>query len=302
MKARSLGYNLKQGFKNIHRNRMFSIASIATISACIFLFGVFFSIVMNFKYMFTEFEKNLCVTVLFDEDLSEERIAQIGEEIRVRDEVDNIHYTSADEAWEEYKQVYFNGNDAAAESFGDDNPLADSSSYEVYLKDASAQDSLVAFIKGLEGVRQVNYSASTATSLTEVAVLIGYISAAIIIILLLVSVFLISNTITIGVSVRKEEISIMKLIGATDSFVKAPFVVEGVTIGIIGSLIPLAIIYFAYEYIVRYVMERFTLFGNSNWFLGVNEIYRYLLPIAIILGIGIGFIGSHITLRKHVRI
>lgn len=302
MKIRSLGYNVKQGFKNIHRNRMFSIASIATISACIFLFGVFFSIVMNFRYMFQEFEKNLCVTVLFDEDLPEERIAQIGEEIRVRPEVDSIHYTSADEAWEEYKEIYFNGNAAAADSFGDDNPLADSSSYEVYLKDAASQDSLVVFIKGLSGVRQVNYSASTATSLTEVAILMGYISAAIIIILLLVSVFLISNTVTIGVSVRKEEISIMKLIGATDSFVKAPFVVEGVTIGIIGSLIPLAIIYFAYEYIVKYVMERFTLFGNANWFLGVNEIYTYLLPVAVILGIGIGFIGSHITLRKHVRI
>ncbi len=145
-------------------------------------------------------------------------------------------------------------------------------------------------------------SASTASNLSDIAVMIGYVSIAIIVILLAVSIFLISNTITIGVSVRKEEISIMKLIGATDSFVKAPFVVEGITIGIIGSIIPLVIIYFAYEYVIEYVTERFSLFGNSAWFLGVNDIYKYLLPISIILGIGIGFIGSHITLRKHVRI
>lgn len=302
MKISSMGYSMKQGFKNIHRNRMFSVASVATISACIFLFGLFISILMNFQYMFQELEKNLCVTVFFDEGITEERIAQLGEEIRIREEVDSIHFTSAEEAWEQYKKDYFKGYEDAVESFGDDNPLASSASYEIYLKDASRQTELVNFLNGLEGIRDVKYSASTASNLTDIAVMIGYISAAVIIILLAVSIFLISNTITIGVSVRKEEISIMKLIGATDSFVKAPFVVEGITIGIIGSIIPLIIIYFAYEYVIQYVMNRFSLFGNTTWFLGVNDIFKILLPVSIILGMGIGFIGSHITLRKHIKI
>lgn len=302
MKISSIGYSMKQGFKNIGRNRMFSIASVATISACIFLFGIFFAMLMNFEYMFQEFEKNLCVTVFFDEGTTEERIAQIGEEIRVREEVDNIHYTSAAEAWEQYKLDYFKGYEQVAESFGEDNPLAGSSSYEIYLKDASRQMELVVFLESVEGIRQVNYSKSTAENLTDIAVILGYVSIVIIAILLAVSVFLISNTISIGVTVRKEEISIMKLIGATDSFVKAPFVVEGVAIGIIGSIIPLAIIYFAYDKVVEFVMGKFSILGNATWFLGVNDIYRYLLPIAIVLGIGIGFVGSHITLRKHVKI
>ncbi len=302
MKISSLGYSMKQGFKNIGRNRMFSIASVATISACIFLFGIFFAMLMNFEYMFQEFEKNLCVTVFFDEGTTEERIAQIGEEIRVREEVDNIHYTSAAEAWEQYKIDYFKGYEQVAESFGEDNPLAGSSSYEIYLRDASKQMELVAFLESVEGIRQVNYSKSTAENLTDLAVILGYVSIVIIAILLAVSVFLISNTISIGVTVRKEEISIMKLIGATDSFVKAPFVVEGVTIGVIGSIIPLAIIYFAYDKVVEFVMSKFSILGNATWFLAVNDIYRYLLPIAIVLGIGIGFVGSHITLRKHVKI
>lgn len=302
MKIRSLGYTMKQGFKNIGRNRMFSIASVATIAACIFLFGIFFSMVMNFRYMFKEIEKNLCVTVFFDEGIDETRIAQIGEEIRVREEVSKIHFTSAEEAWETYKQDYFKGYEDAALSFGDDNPLEGSASYEIYLNDASKQNELVAFLNNVVGIRQVNYSQSTANSLADIAVVIGYVAAAIIAILLAVSVFLISNTITIGVSVRKEEISIMKLIGATDSFVKAPFVVEGITIGTIGSLIPLGIIYVAYEYIVRYAMSHFSLFGNATTFLGVHDIFKYLVPISIVLGIGIGFIGSHITLRKHIKI
>ena len=94
----------------------------------------------------------------------------------------------------------------------------------------------------------------------------------------------------------------MKLIGATDSFVRAPFVVEGIAMGIAGSIIPLVVIYFAYEYVVSYVATKFSLFGNSEFFLSVNDIYRYLLPVAIVLGIGIGFVGSQITLRKHVKI
>lgn len=302
MKISSVGYSVKQGFKNIRRNRMFSIASVATISACIFLFGIFFAMVMNFKNMFQEFEKNLCVTVLFEDDMTDEQIAQLGELIRARDEVDSIHYTSPEEAWEQYQVDYFKGYEEAKDTFGDDNPLINSDSYEIYLSDASKQVALVEFLKSQEGVRQVNYSASIADNLTDIAVIMGYVSAGIIAILLAVSIFLISNTVAIGVTVRKEEISIMKLIGATDSFVKAPFVVEGVTIGLLGSLIPLVVIYFAYEYVIAYVSSRFALFGNSEWFLGVNKIYVYLLPVAIILGIGIGFIGSNITLRKHIKI
>lgn len=302
MKISSVGYTMKQGFKNIGRNRMFSIASVATISACIFLFGIFFAVIMNFDFMFGELEKNLCVTVLFDEGITEERIAQIGEEIVIREEVNNIHFTSAEEAWEQYKQDYFKGYEEAAASFGDDNPLKDSSSYEVYLTDASKQGELVMYLEGIDGVRQVNYSSSAADTMADFAIIIAYVAAVIIIILLAVSIFLISNTITIGVSVRKEEISIMKLIGATDSFVKAPFVVEGMTIGTVGSLIPLVIIYFAYEYVISYAMEHFSIFGGSNWFIGVNDIFKYLVPVSLLLGIGIGFIGSHITLRKHVRI
>lgn len=302
MKIRSVGYCTRQGFKNISRNRLFSLASIATISSCIFLFGVFFCIVFNFQNMVKETEKNLCVTVFFDKDITEDRIKEIGADIRLREEVDRVEYTSADEAWNEYKESYFAGYEELVNDFDDDNPLVYSSSYAIYLNDPAMQSSLVSYLENTDGIRKVNYSADTARNITDVAKLIGYISLAIIIVLLAVSIFLISNTITVGVTVRKEEISIMKLIGATDSFVKAPFVVEGVIIGLIGSLIPLGIIYFAYEYIVDYICSKIAFLATGGYFVPLNKVIIYLVPVSLILGIGIGFIGSGITLRKHVKI
>ena len=107
MKIRSLAYHIKDGFKNIHRNKMFSLASIATITACIFLFGVFYSIVVNFQYMIKKAETEVCVTVFFDEDLSKTDIKKLGDEISKREEVSRVKYVSAEEAWESFKGEYF---------------------------------------------------------------------------------------------------------------------------------------------------------------------------------------------------
>ena len=124
----------------------------------------------------------------------------------------------------------------------------------------------------------------------------------VILILLLVSLFLISNTITIGISVRKEEIAIMKLIGAKDIFVRAPFLVEGVLIGLVGSIIPLGIIYFMYNGVIDYLTQHFTVVANLMHFVSVGEVYKGLAPIALLMGVGIGFFGSLITTHKHLRV
>lgn len=211
MRISSIGYCLKQGMKNIWRNKMFSLASIATMSACIFLFGIFFCVVENFQYMVREAEKSVAVTVFFDEGLSDEEIQAIGEKIQARDEVSEAVFVSAEESWEQYKAIYFKDNPQLAEGFADDNPLANQAHYEIYLNDVEDQQSLVDWLGSVEGVRKINQSAQVADILTNFNMLIGYISIAVIILLLCVSVFLISNTVTIGIAVRKEEIAIMKL-------------------------------------------------------------------------------------------
>lgn len=154
----------------------------------------------------------------------------------------------------------------------------------------------------MDGIREVKQSAVVANTLTDFNKLIGYVSAGIIIILLGVAVFLISNTITVGISVRREEIGIMKLIGATDYFVRAPFVVEGIVIGLIGAAIPLGILYVLYGRIIDYIGEKFSFISNMMKFLPVDEVFHTLVPVALILGVGIGFIGSRITIRKHLKV
>ena len=178
------------------------------------------------------------VSVFFNEGISQEQIDEIGNKISKRVEVASYEFISADEAWERCKETYFGGSEEAAEGFAE-NPLANSASYEIYMKDVSMQDALVTYLESLDGVREVHHSAVVANTLSDFNKLIAYVSGGIILILLAVAIFLISNTVTVGISVRREEIAIMKLIGATDSFVRAPFVVEGVLIGLLGSALPL---------------------------------------------------------------
>lgn len=302
MRISTFFYAIKQGLVNIWKNKLFSLASIATMTACIFLFGLFYMIVTNFQSMVRDAESGVAVTVLFDAGISEQRIEEIGELIDARAEVSNYEYTSADEAWESFKDIYFEGNEAAAESFAGDNPLANSASYSIYMNDISMQDTLVTYLQSVDGVREVKQSEMVANTLTDFNSLIGYISAGIILILLGVAVFLISNTITVGISVRREEIAIMKLIGATDYFVRAPFVVEGIVIGLIGAAIPLGILYVLYGKVIVYIGEKFNFISNMMNFLSADEVFHTLVPVALILGVGIGFLGSRITIRKHLKV
>ena len=292
MRISTIGYTIKQGVRNIWINKMFSLASIATMSACIFLFGLFFAIVTNFQAMVKEAESGVAVTAFFDENITQEQIDLIGEEIRARAEVSDCKFVSADEAWTGFREQYFGGSEEAAASFAGDNPLANSASYAIYMNDVSMQPVLVDFLKGLDGVRDVRHSATVANTLSDFNSLIGYISVGIILILFLVAIFLISNTVTTGIAVRRDEIGIMKLIGATDSFVRAPFIVEGILIGLIGAILPLALLYLLYNRIVIYIEEKFSFIGSLISFVPAEGVFHTLVPVALALGVGIGFLGD----------
>lgn len=316
MRISTVGYVGKQGVKNIWRNKMFSLASIATMSACIFLFGLFFAIILNFQYIIRTAEEGVAITVFFEEDATDEQKEAIGQELENHEGVARVNYVSADEAWEEFQKQYFGDNPELAEGFKNDNPLANSDNYEVYMETidddenliarsrslSSTQNELVEFAQGLDGVREVNKSDVVANTLSSVNMLVAYVSIAIIAILLGVSIFLISNTVTMGITVRKEEIAIMKYIGAKDFVVRSPFVLEGLIIGVFGAAIPLALLYFLYERAVEYVMTKFSILQNIIDFLPVTTVYRYLLPIGLLMGIGIGFLGSFFTVRKHLKV
>lgn len=302
MRISAMLYVLKQGLKNIVRNKLFSLASIATIVTCIFLFGACYSIVTNLNYMVKEAEEGVAIVVFFDEGLSEEEIEAIGENIENIDKVATVTYVTAEEAWENFKSDYFAENEALAEGFEEDNPLANSANYQVTMEDVSAQREVCDIIAGIEGVRKVNSSQNLADSLTGFNSLLSYFSMAIIGLLLVVSVFLISNTISMGVNVRREEIAIMKLIGAKNSFVRAPFIIEGVILGAVGAAIPLGIIYFLYNKIIDIILSEYGVLANLLKFLSVGEVFKGLAPLALIMGVVVGFLGSTISIRKHLKV
>ena len=301
MRINTFFYSIKQGFKNIFRNKMFSLASIATMAACIFLVGVFYSPVTNVDNIAHKVEQEVPITVFFDEGTTDEQMQEVGNLIQARQEVERVEFESGDQAWQNFKDKYFQGSDAA-DGFKDDNPLVNSSNYQVYLNQIEKQTELVNYIQGLDHVREVNQSEQAANTLGSFNKLVSYASIIIIAILLLISVFLISNTVSVGISVRKEEIGIMKYIGATDAFVRAPFVLEGMVLGVIGAAIPLVALYFLYNTAVEFILTKFNVLTGVVDFIPVWQIYQVLLPIGLLLGIGIGFIGSIWTTRKHLRV
>ena len=288
MRLSTFTYCLKEGMKNIGRNIWFSLASTAIISACIFLFCMFFALVANVQYMVKNAETTVGITVFFDENMAEADILAIGKEIAARKEIKETKYISAEEAWETFQKEYFKDAEELAEGFADDNPLAGSASYEIYLKDIADQDVIVSYLNTIAGIRKINYSNDTASGLSTFNKMLGLISAVIIAILLAVAVFLISNTISTAAAFRKDENKIMRLIGATNFMIRAPFVVEGIIIGFAGAAIPLVSVYFLYRSAVEYMIE--------------NTIFPYMIAVAVALGVGIGFVGSFFTIRKHLKV
>ena len=296
MRFSTLGYSIKQGVKNIWRNKMFSLASIATMGACIFLFGIFFAVVINFNYIVKNAETDVSMTVFFNEDVDQATIDEIGTEIKAKtDVVKECKYVSADETWENFAKQYFEGKEEYKDGFKpNDNPLATSAHYEVYVYQVETQDALAEYIRSLDGVREVKQAEGATTTLPTKNRDNGYDS--------IVTAFLLSYTVTIGISVRKEEIGIMKLIGATNLFVRAPFLIEGILIGLVGAAIPLGLLYVVYNRVISYVMTEFSVLSNFMAFMPVSAVFRILLPVGLILGMGIGLVGSIFTIRKHLKV
>ena len=304
MRISTFWYCLKQGIINICRNIWFSLASTAIISACIFLFCVFFSIITNIQHMVITAESTMGITVFFDETLADAQIQEIGARIGKEKQalIKDMHYISAEEAWESFKTEYFGDNSNLAAGFAEDNPLAGSASYEIFLHDIEEQDSMVEYLESLDGIRKVNYSNSAAAGLASFNKILALLFGVIIAMLLAVAVFLISNTITVAAAFRKNENKIIRLIGATKFMSRAPFVVEGTLLGLIGAVLPLSVMYFLYEKTVEFVMSRFQLLSGIIRFLPIGEIYPMMIGVSLVLGGGLGFIVSFMTIRKHLRV
>lgn len=298
----SFGYTFGQGLKNIQRNKLFSIASIATMAACVFLYGILYFVLINVQYIIEEAETSVGVTIFFDEGIEAEKIIEIGNELDALVEefgISEVRYMSSEETWEYYKQEYL--NEELAATFGDDNPLEDSMSYTVYFEDVSSQPKAVERFKEIDGVRKVNDSNDVVTTLTKVNTALSIGTVIIVGLLLAIAAFLISTTVTMGVTVRKREISIMHLIGATDLFIRGPYLVEGALIGLLGVCFPLSILYAVYYKVVALIVGKFSGMFMAVNFVEIGEVFKVIVPISLAMGVGIGLLVSSITLSKQLK-
>ena len=296
MKIRTFFYTIEQGILGVFKNKWFTFATVATISACLFVFGIFYAIAYNVFNIVKNAEQNVSITVFFEEGITEERIDEIGDMIGRRPEVARYELITAEEAWEKFSVQLGEYADGFTE-----NPLENCANYQIYLGDVTKQSQLVSYLEGVDGVRKINKSDFTADTLSGINMVLIYVFIGIIVVLFAVSIFLISNTVTMGISVRKEEITIMKYVGATDFFVRAPFVFEGMIIGLIGAAIPMGLLYYLYEIATNLITEKFA-FLSLLTFLPAYEIFTYLIPFSLVIGIGIGFVGSFFTVRKHLKV
>ena len=304
MRISTFWYCFKQGIINICRNIWFSLASTAIISACIFLFCVFFSVITNVQHMVVTAESTMGITVFFEESLSGAEIQEIGEKIfrEKNTEIKDMKFISAEAAWEEFRSEYFGENTDLAAGFAEDNPLAGSASYEIYLYEIADQGPMVSYLQNVAGVRKVNYSNSAVAGLSSFNKILTLLCGVILSMLLAVAVFLISNTINVAAEFRKNENKIMRLIGATNFMIRAPFVVEGTLLGLMGAAIPLGAMFFLYNSAVEFVMERFQLLSGIIQFLPIAEVYPMMLLVSLALGGGLGFVVSFMTIRRHLRV
>lgn len=243
MAFRTWLYLCRLGFKNLWHNKVYTAASVLTMAACIFLFGIFYIAVLNLDGVLQKTEEEVYVAVFFEETVAPERVEEIGGLIRKRPEVVRTVYTSADDAWEGFRNDYFKDGEVLDGIFDGDNPLAASNHYQVYIGGIEQQEGFVEYVKSLEGVRKVTHSADTVRALLRIKTVISRLIAGSAAILLLISILLIHNTLSVGIESQKGKTRVMRLMGAREEFISVPFLVEGLVMGLAGMCIPLSLIH-----------------------------------------------------------
>lgn len=306
MKLRSVKVCVKEGLQGISRNGWMVTASVLTVSACLFIFGIVYCIVMNVRSFANNLDDNLGIVAFLSSKVPEESVPTLLDQIRKMDGVKEVQYISAEEAWESFKESMGFGEQLGTDMVNrldQDNPLADSASFQIYLYDAGDQEAFVSQLKTMPQFRRIQYAAETAAVMSNINRVITIGGLVLILLLIIIAILLISNTIKLSVYVRREEIEIMKYIGATDSFVRIPFVVEGILIGILGSILPAVTIYFIYRAVLTLVVRQFNeTFSQMIHFLSMSEIMRMLIPAFLVVGIAVGILGSLFSLRKYLKV
>ena len=299
MKLRTIRYYFREAFRSIVVNRLMSVASVFTVASCIFIVSVFFILGSHVSFFVQQLGDSLGLVVFIEEELSSWEMHVLEGRIRDVPHVTGIQYISPEEALANMRER-MGGDPPFLRGLDDDNPLR--SSFELELTDITYQDQVVNHLYQLTGygVGGILRDADLGRILGTLSDVVQIISVVLILILGVVAIVIITNTINITVNARRTEINIMKYVGATDWFIRWPFIIEGVLIGLIGGAIPAFIAWLGHDSIVNALAGIQDLAFIS--FLPRSTIFAQLFPFALLLGTVIGLVGSGVSVRRHLKV
>lgn len=298
MKYRMLKYVIKQGFIGMWRNRMMSLASVGSVTSVLIILGIILILILNINNISNVTKEKFDeIHVYLKDDIQKESIDKLGDDIKEIDGVLTVIFQSKEQALEVMKQRW--GDEAYLLEGLEDNPLPNS--YIIQLKDISYADEVVSCLQGYSSIEEIKYYKDIVEKLMTIAYFIRMGGLILIGILVLISIFIISNTIKLTVAARRKEISIMKYVGATNGFIRGPFIIEGMLLGLIGSCLSVVVINSGYKYLFTTINQKlYVLF--TIYLVPYKVLYDDILIISLAIGVGIGILGSIVSLRKFLKV
>lgn len=296
MRLSNIGYYIKEGFNGIFRHKAMSLAAITSIVIALFMLGSIIVFGLNVSNIIGDMESSLEVIIFLKDDMLDQAIEQLDSELRNMEGIVDVRYISKADAFEKWKEQFGEQSGYLEGYTAEDNPLP--RSYEVRLKEPSYADSVVNALNGREGIEKVQYNSEVADTLNRLVTAVRWMGLIIVGILLVIAVVIIMNTVRLAVFARRNEINIMKYIGATNWFIRWPFIIEGAVIGLIGSVLSLALLKMLYDF----AMDKLSGILNMVKFIPVNDAMNIAMLIIMVTGIVAGIIGSAVSIRRYLKV
>lgn len=294
MKFNTMEYFLRETFLSLKRNSWMTVASIGTVAVALFVFGMFLVIVMNTNRMADSLESQVEISVYLEDDISEEKIEDIGDKLREMQGLESVEYVSKAEAIENFRERLGEQSHILT-ALGSDNPLPNS--YKVRARVPSLVATAAKVIRQFDGVEEARYGQDVIQHLFDITRLARIIGVSIMAVLVGATLFIIYNTIRLTVFARRREVAIMKYVGATDWFIRWPFIMEGIVLGAIGGLIAAVFLRIAYRFVARSISDALTFFP-----LIPETPFMYVIALVVIIsGICMGAIGSTLSLKRFLK-
>ncbi len=301
MRYNIFGYLIGEGFSNVFKNKKSTGASLMIMCATMIIFGVFLILGENINHFVKDVEDSQGIQVFAKDEATDEQVKALGEQISKIEGVNKTQFKSKEDALNQMKENLGEENESLLEGYEGENNIF-TASYVVTLTDLNLNQQVQDEIMKLDNVKKIASSNQTVSTLIDLSNGIKIVTGVILILLIIISVFIISNTIKLTVHARRKEISIMKYVGATNGFIRWPFIVEGMIIGIISSLISILLVGVAYNFIAEQMVNASFMKIMGVSLVSFGDMFNSIIVVYMLLGIGIGALGSIISMRKYLKV